>query len=86
MNLLIPTGSGLNGVTAVPLWIALVLNNPQRLICHKTKKPNQTKPNQTFGLEENNLYKNLLEVYLFMGDTVILNNIHFDCITFHYEI
>ena len=24
----------------------LALNNLQRLICHKTNKPNQTKPNQ----------------------------------------
>ena len=28
-------------------------------------------------------YKKLIEVFLFMGDTIILNNIHFDFIMFH---
>ena len=47
MNPLYPASCGLNSTTTVLLRL-LTLNNLQRLICHKTKKPNQTKRNTSF--------------------------------------
>ena len=42
--------------------MALALNNRQRLICHKTKKPNQTKSTKSSGWSFHDILAEVLEL------------------------